>query len=853
MSVASEKRCVTVALLGNPNTGKSTLFSALVGIYQRVGNYPGVTVEKRTGRFRYHGSVFEVVDLPGLYSLAVRSRDELVAVQVLLGQEKGVPPVDAVVCVVDASNLERNLYLAGQVLALGLPTVVALTMVDVAERHGISVNPAALSERLGVPVVPVLAHQGKGVDALQAAIAAVMESPPRPRLPQVPDVIVAQSEALLARLAERHWLDLICDGQKPPQSLLTSEDASLDRSDNSRNHSGNNLSMDSSTDTGTDSSNHFSNHAITDFGADQVDGAANNGTHATAAASAVSPNLTVRAVDDVRRGKSIPGAPYDWRARFWTERLLFDHNGFLQKQFFGKDASAVSQLVQEARDAIAAQGLSTSEVEVQCRYQWVAKVLDGVVTYPEQYEQTLSDRLDAVLTHKVWGMLIFALVMATMFQAVFRAAEPFSQAMDRAVQALAGLISQAIPPGAMQSLVIDGILSGVGAVLTFVPQIAILFAFIAILEDCGYIARSAYLMDRLMTRIGLSGKSFIPMLSSFVCAVPGIMATRTIENERDRLTTILIAPLMTCSARLPVYGLLIYVFIPDRRYLWGTLSLRGLVLMGLYALGIAVAVVVALLLKRVIFRGGTPSFVMELPAYKLPSPRTVGLRVWERVVVFVRNAGTLILAVSIVVWALLYYPHHAATVEAPFAAERDQLREQLARLPEGSPTRQSVQARWDELQREIQMAYQHQSVMGRLGRFIEPVFRPLGWDWRISTAVLASFPAREVVVATLGVMFNLSSGSEEIDVTSEQTAGELHARLQTATWKGTNRPVFNIPVALSIMVFFALCAQCAATLAVIRRETNSWFWPAFTFAYMTTLAYFAALATYQVGSRILSG
>ncbi len=795
MSVASEKRCFTVALLGNPNTGKSTLFSALVGIYQRVGNYPGVTVEKRTGRFRYQGRNFEAVDLPGLYSLAVRSRDELVAVQVLLGQEKGVPPVDVVVCVVDASNLERNLYLVGQVLGLGIPTVVALTMVDVAQRRGISIDTEALSQALGVPVVPVQAHVSKGLEALEEAISRVVESPPEPRSPALPDVLVAETDRLAARLAEKGLLAAICREGALPHVHDVAESASPSQGVTADNGNG---------------------------GAD---------------ASAAAPG----------------GIRPDWQTRFWVERLLLDQSGFLQNQFFGKDAPVAGKLIQEARAEIAARGVPVYEIEVQSRYGWVAQVLRDAVTYPEEHEGTFTDRLDAVLMHRFWGTLIFALVMTVMFQAVFRAAEPFSRAIDWGVQSLAGLASEAIPPGAMHSLIVDGVLSGVGAVLTFVPQIAILFAFIAVLEDCGYIARSAYLMDRFMARIGLSGKSFIPMLSSFACAVPGIMATRTIENERDRLTTILIAPLMTCSARLPVYGLLIYVFIPDHRYLWGMLSLRGLVLTGLYAIGIGVAVVVALLLKRVFFRGSPPSFVLELPAYKFPSPRTVFLRVWERVVVFVRNAGTLILAVSIVVWALLYYPRNPEIVEAPYAAELAQLRERLDRLPADAADRQSVQDRLAELQNEIQTAYQRQSWMGRLGRLIEPVVRPLGWDWRIGTAVIASFPAREVVVATLGVMFNLGGSQSDGDAASEQRAGELHARLQSAVWEGTDRPVFNIPVALSIMVFFALCAQCAATLAVIRRETNSLFWPIFTFTYMTALAYCAALVTYQVGFRILGG
>ena len=362
--------------------------------------------------------------------------------------------------------------------------------------------------------------------------------------------------------------------------------------------------------------------------------------------------------------------------------------------------------------------------------------------------------------------------------------------------------------GALRSLLVNGVIGGVGAVLAFLPQILILFGFLALLEDCGYMARTAYLMDRLMVRVGLSGKSFIPLLSSFACAVPGVMATRVVENERDRLTTILVAPLLTCSARLPIYALLIAAFIPEQSYVGGLLNLQGLTLAALYLLGIVAAVVVALVLKRTILRGRTPPFLMELPSYKWPSPRTVLFRMTERGWVFLRCAGTLILAVSILVWAALYYPHD------PAATHQQQ---------------------------------QRNSYLGRAGQVIEPAVKPLGWDWRIGCAVLASLPAREVVVATLGVMYHLD---HEPDAEAGRGSEQWSAKLHSVTWDGTDQPVYNIPVALSIMVFFALCAQCAATLAVIRRETNSWRWPAFTFTYMTTLAYVAALVTYQVGMWI---
>jgi ferrous iron transport protein B len=398
--------------------------------------------------------------------------------------------------------------------------------------------------------------------------------------------------------------------------------------------------------------------------------------------------------------------------------------------------------------------------------------------------------------------------------------------------------------------VADGIFGGVGGVLAFLPQILILFVFIAILEDCGYLARAAYLMDRLMSHVGLSGKSFIPLLSSCACAIPGIMSARVIENERDRLTTILVAPLMTCSARLPVYALLIAAFVPARAYCGGLVRLQGLTLTAMYALGIMMAVVVALLLKRTILRGETPPFVMELPSYKLPSIQTIFFRVVERGVVFLRCAGTLILAVSILIWALLYYPHDAKVVEAPFRPQVQALESRLAALAPGDPQQKKLADQLVALDHQIAGAYQRQSWLGRAGRRIEPVFKPLGWDWRISSAVLASFPAREIVVATLGVIYNLG---KDVDTETHEGLSQLSNRLHAATWDGTNRPVFNLPVAFSIMVFFTLCAQCAATLAVIRRETNSWRWPAFTFAYMTVLAYVGALLTYQVGMWIAAG
>jgi ferrous iron transport protein B len=384
------------------------------------------------------------------------------------------------------------------------------------------------------------------------------------------------------------------------------------------------------------------------------------------------------------------------------------------------------------------------------------------------------------------------------------------------------------------------VIAGVGGVLVFLPQIFLLFFFIALLEDCGHMARAADLMDKLMSRIGLSGKSFIPLLSSFACAIPGIMATRVIEDPKDRLITILVAPLMSCSARLPVYTLLIGAFIPSRAVLGGLVGLQGLTMFAMYALGVVAAVVVALVLRKTLIRGATPPFVMELPGYKCPGPTVVVHRMLDRGWAFMRRAGTLIFAVTILVWAAGYYPRQPDAIDPQLRGQRAAVAERLAAAA-GSADEDDWAAELQQVDNQIEGAYLRQSFLGRAGHWIEPVVRPLGWDWRIGCAVIASFPAREVVIATLGVIYNL--GGDEGEETLRET-------LRGATWDGSEQPVFNVPVALSLMVFFALCAQCVSTLAVMYRETNSWKWPAFTFVYMTTLAYVAAWLTYQIGIRL---
>ncbi len=739
MSIRVATREVTIALVGNPNTGKSTLFNALTGVRQRVGNYPGVTVEKKIGRYSLDDSDYSLIDLPGTYSLAPRSPDEMIAVDVLLGRRADVTPPDVILCIVDASNLQRNLYVVSQVLELDRPTVVALNMIDIAQAKGIELDLEKLQQQLGVPVVSLQANRGLGLAELKRALAAAVGAPSEPRISPFPDRFqqeVQRLEQALNRESQEPW------------------------------------------------------------------------------------------------------------PRYLVERLLLDTSGYLETNGVLADAPAdIRDRLRTAREQLSTAGCPVPAVEAMARYGWVGKVLDGVVTQPKQKQLSWSDRIDRVVTHKAWGTVIFVAIVLLVFQSIFSWAGPAMEAIDWLVGRVGDGISGILPAGALQSLLVDGVVAGVGAVLIFLPQIFILFLFIALLEDCGYLARTAYLMDKLMSRVGLSGKSFIPLLSSFACAVPGIMAARVIENRRDRLVTILVAPLMSCSARLPVYILLIGAFVPNTLYLGGWLGLQAMTMLGMYLVGIATAVAVSWTLNKTILKGETPPFVMELPSYKLPSLRSVLRRAAERGWAFVRRAGTLIFAVSIVVWAAAYFPHDPQVETEVRAQYADQVAELENRITQGAPG-DDLQSELERLATEIDNlvagAYVEQSVLGRIGQGIEPIVKPLGWDWRIGCAVVASFPAREVVIGTLGVIYNLGSDQDE-------QSKPLQEMLRTATWPGTDRPVFNVPVALSIMVFFALCAQCAATLAVMRRETNSWRWPAFTFVYMTVLAYVGALATYQVG------
>jgi ferrous iron transport protein B len=716
-------RRLTVALLGNPNTGKTTLFNALCGLNHRVGNYPGVTVESRKGQLTCDGIAVELIDLPGTYSLAPRSPDEMVAVDIILGQQAGESRPDVVVCIVDASNLDRNLYLTTQALELGVPVVVALNMIDVAEGQGIQIDRSTLSQRLGVPVIAIQANRKRGLAELRSAIAEAA-------------------------------------GSGLPTNRVTFP-----------------LAFDREVERLTD--------AV---------------------------------------GAEVPP--------FLVRRLLLDVGGYTERRLSERQGPILGQLLAQARQRLAEAGCPVPAVEARSRYGWIREITAASVQRPAQRPVSWSDRLDRVLTHRLWGTLIFLVVMFLVFQSIYTWARPLMKLIDEGKTLLAEAVATNLPAGPFTNLLVEGVIGGVGAVVIFLPQILILFAFIAILEDCGYMARAAFLMDRLMSRCGLSGKSFIPLLSSVACAVPGILATRVIEDRRDRFATILVAPLMSCSARLPVYILLIGAFLTAGQPWW----VPGVTMFAMYSLGLVLAPLVALLLKRTLLRGETPIFILEMPAYKWPSLIGVLHRVYDCATAFLVRAGTMILASMILVWVLLNFPagdYHTRIAEL----------DEQAKQAEGPEKEEK-----EQLSHQLQLELKRQSYLGQLGRAIEPVVRPLGWDWRIGVAALASFPAREVVVSTLGVLFELGPADTE-EVVEKGGETELGKAIQAARWHDdANRPLFTVPTALSLMVFFALCCQCASTLAVIRRETRSWVWPAFTFVYMTTLAYVAALIVYQVGT-----
>ncbi|MBL8217197.1 MAG: ferrous iron transport protein B [Bryobacterales bacterium] len=605
----------TVALVGPPNAGKTTLFNALTGLRQKIANFPGITVEHHTGVARLpNGREIDLIDLPGVYSLEPRSEDERVTRDALEGAIPGIPKPDAVLLILDATNLGRHLMLAAQVLSEGLPTLVVLNMADdLANRSG-KVDPEKLAQQLDAPVALVSASRGEGLEVVREYLAGQFAVPKPVELPILQDVPKC-----------RQW-------------------------------------------------------------------SAKVASHA---------------------GYQAPAPP------LWTRRL------------------------------------------------------------------------DQVFLHPVGGPLVFLAVVILVFQLMFSAAQPLMDGVEALISASGAWVAAYLPAVWWRDLLVEGVWGGVGAVVVFLPQILLLFLFIGVLEDSGYLARAALIADRTMAKVGLQGKSFIPLLSAYACAVPAIMATRTIENQRDRIATILIAPFMTCSARLPVYALIIAAFIPERPLLGPLVGTRAAALLGLYLLGFLAAVLTAKLLKSSILKSDRTPFMLEMPPYRWPTLRSLGLRLWDRALAFLRRAGTVILAVTVVLWVLAHVPFKDG--KAPPIEE---------------------------------------SVAGTLGRTIEPVIAPMGFNWKIGIGLLTSLAAREVIVGTLGTIYGI-----EGDVEGEGGSGALQKAIQAD---------LSPAGAVALLVFFAFAMQCMSTSAVVRRETGGWKWPLLQFGYMTGLAYVGALVAYHL-------
>jgi ferrous iron transport protein B len=737
-----------VVVTGNPNCGKSTLFNALTGLRAKVGNYAGVTVERKEGPLlgapgRLH---VRVLDLPGTYSLSPQSLDEQISRDVLLHRLPELPAPALIVVVVDASNLQRNLYYATQVIELGHPTLLALNMIDVAQENGHQISGQKLAGSLGVPVLPIIASQGQGLPELRAAILRALQrvEPPKPRqFSQLPAPLEKEAEEIAGLLAQAY-----------------------------------------------------------------------HERRAQAAAEA---------------------------------RLILCNEKALASSLEHYPAS-IAEAVLAARQRLEAAGADWRGAAIEARYAAVSAIESAATVQLTPPGETLSDKLDRVLTHRVWGTLIFIGVMTLMFQSIFTFARIPMDALQSGVDWLGSAVGRLIPPGDLNSLLVAGVIAGVGAVVVFLPQILLLFLFIGFLEDTGYMARAAFLMDRLMSKVGLHGKSFIPMLSSFACAIPGIMATRTIESPKDRLVTILVSPLMSCSARLPVYTLLIAACIPNTTVL-GFLKVTGLTMLAMYLLGIVVALLMAGLFKKTLLKGEAPLLILELPPYKRPVMRVVLRHMWERAKLFLRRAGTVILAINILLWFLATYPRNNQ-IEHQFAAKRAAiqaaatLNSNRTGMPQPgrlTPTAGALDQELAALDSEEAGAKLRQSFAGRLGRLIEPAIAPLGFDWKMGIGIVSSFAAREVFVSTLSIVYNVG----KTDATGSSMSS-LAKTLQTQK-RPDGTPVYTTLTGLTLMVFYVFALQCVSTVAIVRRETNSWKWPLFQWLYMGTLAWILAYLARQAG------
>jgi ferrous iron transport protein B len=713
------RRTRRIAVVGNPNSGKSTLFNRLTGMRQKVANYPGVTVDVAMGRCRLpSGATADLIDLPGAYSLRPRSPDEEIVRDVLLGIDARTPAPDIVLLVLDASSLDRQLFLALQVLELGRPTMIVLNMIDVTRERGVLLDRNLLERILGVPIYETVGRTGEGVDALRAAFDGAM--PPSGRRPvSPPDAIDAEIKTLATHLSEQ-GVSVGAEAERLAWAFLCDEQGELAR-------------------------------------------------------------------------RLAPACAPEVRAR--RERL--------------------DQFDPDWRGMEAADGY---------------KAIEGMMVTVQRKVSSndpVRRRIDRIVTHRVAGPILFALVMGVIFQAIYAGAQPLMDLIEIGVSWVGNGLTALLPAGPFRSLLVDGVLAGAGTLLSFLPQIALLFLFIGILEDTGYLARAAFILDRLMGAVGLPGRAFLPLLSSFACAIPGILATRTIENRRDRLATIFVAPFMSCSARLPVYALLIGAFIPNLG--WGPLSLPGLVLFSLYIFGIAVAFLTAWALRRTVLRGPRASSVMELPPYRPPAWRGLLVTIRSQSFEFVKQAGTIIVAISAVLWFLASYPSGAPQTKA--------IEGRLAAAEQaGDAAAVSV------LRQEAAGSALRHSFAGQIGRALEPAIAPLGFDWKIGIGLVTSFAAREVMVSTRATVWNLGDGRDD--------TVSLRQSMREAKNPTTGEAAYPPLTGISLMVFFALACQCMSTVAVVRRETGTWTWPLLMLVSMNVLAWIASFAVFQGGRAL---
>ncbi|MFN6946228.1 MAG: ferrous iron transport protein B [Cytophagaceae bacterium] len=695
-----------VALIGNPNSGKSSLFNHLTGLHQKVGNFPGVTVDRKTGKCKIHEFITaEIIDLPGTYSLYPKSRDEQIVFDFLTNPTDPHYP-DIITVVVDASNLKRNLLLFTQIRDLGFPVILVFNMMDIAEKDGLEIDIEKAKKILRVPVVSINGRDGKGLDKLKQAIANPDFTPHEPYINVeefAPDAIGEIKEHI-----------------KSDNAYLALQYAHQFRSLNSLS------------------------------------------------------------IEDKNKFRDI----------------LSRHN--------------FNPVVVQSK-------------EIVHRYEMINIALDGIVKSTNvQKRETLSGKIDKVLTHKVYGYLSFLFLLFLIFQAIFSFAEYPMELIDSGVGLLRQTILETLPDNVLVNLLADGILAGLGGILMFIPQIAILFGFVSILEESGYMSRVMFLMDKIMRKFGMNGKSVIPLVSGIACAVPAIMATRNIDNWKERMITIFVTPFISCSARIPVYTILIALVVPQVYYL-GVFNLQGLVLMGLYLLGFVAAILTAWIMKLILKTKEKGFFIMEYPSYKIPRLKNVVYTIFEKVKTFVFEAGKVIMAISLVLWVLASY--------GP-GDKMDKGEEHILTL--------SIAEQWDEeqLANGIKQVRLENSYAGHFGKFIEPGIRPLGFDWKIGIALITSFAAREVFVGTMATIYNLGDADTEVTLLIDKMRNEINP--------ATLRPLYTPALGMSLLVFYVLAMQCMSTLAVVYRETKSWTWPAMQFVYMTALAYLMSFLVYNI-------